>query len=166
MKFVKGNAVTALINGDADTLMHCCNCQNTFGGGIAKEIRERVPEAYKADSEAFSETEQGMILLGGYSESGSILYQTDEHSVINLYGQNHFGIHKRQVNYAALFSAITSCLTAYGLRKELKSVSKNAKIAIPYKMGCDRAGGDWDYVSTFIEDIEEIFNVDFIVYSL
>jgi O-acetyl-ADP-ribose deacetylase (regulator of RNase III) len=47
VKFKKGNAVSALIDGEVDYLLNCVNCQGKYASGIAKEIRERIPSAYR-----------------------------------------------------------------------------------------------------------------------
>lgn len=140
--FKLGNAVSALLDGEVEFLMHCCNCQNAFGSGIAKEIRERIPSAYEADT-VHHRRANGSI-LGSVSTDGSVL---------NLYGQDYFGRKSslmndnfsRQLSYVALVEAMLEAS---------KYVPKGSTIAVPYLMGCDRAGGDW---STVLNLMEEIF---------
>ena len=38
-------------------------------------------------------------------------------------------------------------------------------IAIPYRLGCGLAGGDWEIIKTILEKIEEQYNVIFIAYK-
>ena len=72
--------------------------------------------------------------MGTISEGGG---------VVNLIAQEKYGRGKRQVHYGhlvkALCRAAAYCSGTYG---------EKSTIIIPYKMACDRAGGDWDTVLT------------------
>lgn len=139
IKYVKGDAVQALAKGEVDYLLHCCNCQNNFGSGIAKTIKEVFPDAYELDC---SFARGGRNFLGNVGESTS--------GVLNLYGQEYYGYvgdyykkHKRQGNYGAIargFTLISSCISC-----------KDVTIAIPYKFASDRAGCDWGIIEELIE---------------
>lgn len=147
---VKKNAVTALLDNDVDLIAHCCNCQNTFGSGIAREIRERIPSAYDADTEAYQRSDS---LLGKWSSDGK---------VVNLYGQEFFGSGKRQINYGAYANALSSFVNEY-----LSSGgSQETIIGFPYKIGSDRAGGDWDIVCEITEGIMQSNSMKMIWFSL
>lgn len=64
IKIVKGNLLDAFDCGDINILIHGCNCFNTMGSGVARQIKERYPIAYEVDSE----TQNGDISkLGHYS---------------------------------------------------------------------------------------------------
>ena len=39
-------------------------------------------------------------------------------------------------------------------------------IAIPYKMGCGLAGGDWNKVTEILEEIEREYNILFIAHKI
>lgn len=73
------------------------------------------------------------------------LVQADKNTiVVNIFAQKNFGYDGK-------------CYTDYSaLRKGLETVRDNNKedcIAIPYLMGCHRGGGDWNIVSSMIEEI-------------
>lgn len=139
--FKLGNAVSALLEGEVEFLMHCCNCRNNFGSGIAKEIRERIPSAYEADTVHYRRATSS--ILGSVSTDGSVL---------NLYGQEYYGYapsvmknsFNRQLSYVALIEAMLEA-SIY--------VPKGSTIAVPYLMGSDRAGGKWEIVLTLLEEI-------------
>lgn len=83
LKQVTGNLIDLAIEGQFDAIVHGANCWNTFGSGIAREIRLRLPEAYAADRA----TVPGDIgKLGNYTRAKIMLL---EHSfkVINAYTQ-------------------------------------------------------------------------------
>jgi len=50
LKHAKGNLIDMAEAGLFDVIVHGCNCHNTMGSGIAREIRERYPEAYSIDT--------------------------------------------------------------------------------------------------------------------
>ncbi len=138
--FKLGNAVSALLDGEVEFLMHCCNCRNNFGSGIAKEIRERIPSAYKADIKHYNANGK---ILGSMSTDGRVL---------NLYGQDYFGRKSslmndnfsRQLSYIALVEAMLEAS---------RYAPKGSTISVPYLMGSDRAGGKWEIVLTLLEEI-------------
>jgi O-acetyl-ADP-ribose deacetylase (regulator of RNase III) len=69
---------------------HQANCQNTFGSGIARTIREMYPDAYKADCGA---AVAKVNTLGRFS-IGYIPTDNNPSSIsriYNLYGQNLYG---------------------------------------------------------------------------
>lgn len=136
--FKLGNAVSALLDGEVEFLMHCCNCQNNFGSGIAKEIKDRIPSAYEVDTQCYHSNMLGSMYTDG--------------KVLNLYGQKYYG-HKpslmkdnfnRQLSYVALVEAM--------LEAE-RYIPKGSTVAMPYLMGSDRAGGNWDVVFALVEEI-------------
>jgi O-acetyl-ADP-ribose deacetylase (regulator of RNase III) len=129
--FVEGNAIDALLNCEIDVLAHCANCQNTFGSGIAKEIRERLPKAYKADCDAVA---LDINRLGNCS-------LCSDGKVVNLYGQDLFGRDRRQVNYGAFASA---------LRRMKYFLLDDDVVGFPYRVASDRAGGDWEVIKELI----------------
>ena len=62
LKHAKGNLLDMAENGDFDIIVQGCNCFNTMGGGIAKEIRERYPHVAEADA---------TTMRGDYTKLGS-----------------------------------------------------------------------------------------------
>lgn len=49
MKTVHGNLIKMALEGKFDVIIHGCNCFNTFGAGIALQIKRIFPDAYEAD---------------------------------------------------------------------------------------------------------------------
>ena len=102
MKTIKGNIVTMGLDGDFDVIVQGCNCFNTMGAGLAKEIATRIPAAFVEDRR----TDPGdPKKLGKFSycmvESkvpGQILY------VINAYTQYHYR-GRKNADYEAIRSA-------------------------------------------------------------
>lgn len=77
----KGNLLDLAEEGKFDVIVHGCNCHNTMGSGIAREIRERYPQAYTADTK-YSQTKNKYEKLGTFSEAAA-----GEFIIINAYTQ-------------------------------------------------------------------------------
>ena len=95
-------------------------------------------------------------MLPGYSQ---IVY-TENKCIFNLFGQINYGYDgQRYTSYAHLAIALDRCFS------EMCEIGET-EIAIPYKMGCDRGGGDWEVVESILKDLSEKYNIDVYVYSL
>jgi O-acetyl-ADP-ribose deacetylase (regulator of RNase III) len=156
LTYVKGNLLTRQ---DIGIIGHQANCQNTFGGGIAKSIREMFPEAYAADTAAHN---AGMNRPGSISVSHRFPDAVSSiGTIFNLYGQNLNGKGKRQTNYEALFNALST------MAKEVchSSVMTGLTPAVgfPYLIGCGLGGGDWNIVERLIEVAFEHYDGDVII---
>ena len=133
--------------GGIQVVAHQCNCQNTFGSGIARTIREKFPEAYEADCQA---TKEGVNKLGNisFAEVRQRDY-TDIRFIFNLYGQNlgtdYNKLYDRKTDYEALFTALQK------MNNLCARTADNLTVAFPWKMGADRAKGDWRIVERLIE---------------
>ncbi len=147
--FKTGNVVSAVLDHEVDYMLHVTNSQRVMGSGVAKEVRDRIPEAYEA---YMDKQEKGVI---GTNTSGG--------NVVNMTAQQYYGYDKRRyLDYGAL----AECL--FKVREDLKMLPvmrKVWKIGIPDHMGSDRAGGDWD---TVLELVMGILGKDFqiVVYKL
>jgi O-acetyl-ADP-ribose deacetylase (regulator of RNase III) len=128
-----------LLEYPVDGIVHQANCFHTMGGGIARRIKEKFPEAYHAD---VSSATRGTNRLGTFSMA---VLPSNFH-IYNLYGQYNFGEMVRQTSYDAL------CL---GLEKIEKHARENGlkSLGVPKRMGCVLGGGSWNIVRAIIGDI-------------
>lgn len=162
-----------LLANDIMVIGHQANCQNTFGSGIARSIREMYPEAYMADTKA-SQSRQNM--LGNFSYANISLKNGIANSqgssisrIYNLYGQNLYGKGTRQTNYDALYSALEGMakhLEPTEADKMMFDYDRRPKVGFPYQMGSFRGGGSWDIVSRLIEVAFADYPNDVIIYRL
>lgn len=157
--YKEGNLLLAK---DVEVISHQANCQNTFGSGIARTIREMYPAAYEADCSA---ARAKVNTLGRFSV-GYIPAENNSSSIrriYNLYGQNLFGKGTRQTNYDALYSALE------GMANDLMENDMDLpapSVGFPYQMGSFRGGGSFDIVSRLIEVAFDDYPNDVIVYRL
>lgn len=109
MKIVNGNLIDLAEDGDFDVIIQGCNCQNTMGSGIAKEIRSRYPQAYEADLM----TKKGdRNKLGTYSVANTL-----DFLIINCYTQydyNRNGSRIDHFEYDAFQKILNILVDRYG----------------------------------------------------
>lgn len=137
MKTVTGNLIALAEDGEFDVIVHGCNCFCTMGAGIAKSIKSHFPAAYKADSK----TEKG-----AKSKLGTISYATIGLSkgnliVVNAYTQYNWRGTGKKVDYVAVRSVF----------KEIKEKFTGLRIGYP-AIGAGLAGGDWNIISSIINE--------------
>lgn len=139
IKTVKGNAVSALLDNEIDVLLHCANCQKTMASGIAREIKQRFPEAAQVDlaHPGSPEDRFGFVTIG-QRQREDLTYM----SVVNLYGQMYPGYPQpRPMNYGALSQALATAAV----------FSMGKRVGLPYNMASALAGGDWNIVLEMVE---------------
>lgn len=123
-----------------DAICHGCNIHNTFGAGLAAQIRKVFPSAYQADTDAYK---GGVSNLGEISFS-KIKWDKKDKWIFNLYQQEKFG--PLALDYKALKNSMTK------MREVCEKLELS--VAIPFRIGCGLSGGDWRVV---LEDIKEIW---------
>ena len=114
IEIIEGNLLDFPNN--INSIAHSCNTRNIMGGGIAKQIKDRYPEAYEADTEAFN-TEydkdgQYVHWLGKFSkaeikihrQSGDYFFE-DKACIYNMYTQASIG-KGREVHYEKFWQAL------------------------------------------------------------
>ena len=130
-----------------DAFIHQCNCFHTMGAGIAKQIREKYPEMYKAD---IAHGRRGDVTrLGKFSwvkcHDGKVGY--------NMYSQYNFGTMSRSTNYEAVANGLEAVCT----HAILNGIER---IGLPKNMGCTLGGGNWNIVKTIIEETFKGFSMN------
>lgn len=138
IQVIQGDLLDAFDKGEVDVIGHVVNCQGVMGSGIAKSIRERYPRVHRAYKELHNETDRSYDLLGHCQG----VYLSTTRAVYNLHAQYQYGSPTRDLDYGAL----GKCL--YEMANEL---DLETTVGFPYKMGSDRAKGDWDIVFEMIE---------------
>lgn len=129
----------------ADVLLHQVNCQGVMGRGIALEIRKTYPNVYKSYRK-YCQDRRYATSLGGTVHIVGVKDETTEIKYIaNLFGQYRYGTDKRYTDYdwfsKGFENVVDFCET------------HNLTLAIPYKIGCNNAGGSWDIIVMIMSDI-------------
>ena len=137
MKVVQGDLIEMALKGNFDVIVHGCNCFNTMGLGIARQIAVKCPEATIIDNY----TKRGDKGKLGHFTAAEIERGKIKFIVVNAYTQYGCNINKVNVDY----DAIKSC---FELIKERYS---GKRIGIP-KIGAGLARGDFNIISKIIEE--------------
>jgi O-acetyl-ADP-ribose deacetylase (regulator of RNase III) len=152
MKLIEGD----IFEGEWDGLVHCANLYHIMGGGIAKLIKNKFPEVYKADQET----------LKGPSKLGSFSHVCINHKdFFNLYAMEGIGnmgsVLGRNVRYDEMLDGMYKL--CYFIES---SLGGNSYVLAMPEMGCGLAGGDFSIVKPILAFVESNFTkVEFHIYS-
>jgi O-acetyl-ADP-ribose deacetylase (regulator of RNase III) len=121
---VKGNLLDMADNGEFDIIIHGCNCFNTMGAGIARQIADRYPSAQEADNK----TRRGDFMKLGNFTWG----RGDGFDILNAYTQyGTAGDGEDVFEYDAFKLVLRKVLHEFGA----------CRYGLPY-IGMGLAGGD------------------------
>lgn len=118
--------------------VHGCNCQNAMGAGIAKTVRECIPEAFEADMRT-KKGDRAKLGTIGIVPVKSTPYECSY--VINAYTQFYYG---RGVN--ADYEAIDACFEKIAAFMRDMSLTE---LTMP-KIGAGLARGDWEKIEPLV----------------
>lgn len=158
MKYVTGNLLNLAEQDQFDIIVHGCNCFNTMGSGIAKQIKDRYPKAYTVDQLT---TRGDVDKLGKITEAyvnGESVQQIAPHvrglhlkpfgfTVINAYTQYKYGSPEGDCDYAAIRSAFTQIKLLHDMNTQAPP-----RIGIP-QIGAGLAGGNWNAIESIIDSL-------------
>lgn len=134
-----------LLNATTDIIAHQVNCMGVMGSGVAAQIRERFPEVYVRYRNVCRYSEPDVLL--GMAQYVAIPGSSDEtrpHGVVNLFSQKTYGRYVVQTNYRAFRESLR-------VMKNIMYHRGYQSVALPYRIGCVRGGGDWNRVLRIIE---------------
>lgn len=149
-----------LFNTDAKFIAHQVNCMGKMGSGVALQVKHNYPHVY-VEYQRIVESTNKEDLIGkvqivpvnpayiGY-DCGDIDIPYTEQWICNLFAQNNYGYDGKQ--YTSI-EALEQCFKQLYILTFEKNNNYNAKIAMPYKIGCCRGGADWDEVYAMIDRI-------------
>jgi len=143
------NVYGDILEAKENIICHQVNCLGVMGAGLAKQIKNRYPEVYEYYYN-WCMRHNKEELLGRV-----ILVQTEQYSryIANVFGQIGIKSYK------------DGCVTNYeALENGLLVVKDEAKkcgwsVAIPYKIGCGLAGGNWYIVHSIIQKVFSDYDV-------
>lgn len=163
MIIMEGN----LLHTPIQIVAHQVNCCGVMGAGVARQIKNLYPEVYYA----YASYVKDFTELNDMPPLGECLVQeTDDgrHIILNVFGQDGYGRDKQYTDYEALRKGFVNGIR--WVRDEYQNGEYygmlQLTIAIPYKIGCGLAGGDWEVVKNMLERMEIEENVLFVAYEL
>ena len=147
IKIIDGN----LFNSKANIICHQTNTYGIMGSGVAAEVKKRYPKVFNSYRKDF---ENGLLKLGYVNFTTAKQNQV----IANMCGQDKFGYDGKQYTDYEAFREC--CQTIVKLCRIIKSNT----VAMPYKIGSDRGGADWDKIMDIL--LEEFTDVDLTLYKL
>ncbi|MCY7911145.1 macro domain-containing protein [Bacillus inaquosorum] len=137
-----------ILDASEDIICHQVNCQGVMGAGLAKQIRDRYPSAYRSYKHMCENVVFKPDLLLGR------IMQVKEHDgkvICHIFGQLSYGRRGLHTDYKALKHGLSLI--------KLKAKNYNKSVALPHGIGCGLAGGDWSEVHQMIEDVFDDYEV-------
>jgi O-acetyl-ADP-ribose deacetylase (regulator of RNase III) len=151
-----------LITAPVHIIAHQVNAQGRMASGVAKAIRAHFPGNYETYRAAY---EAGKLQLGAviwHQDSGSLrftdpyLYEPDTW-IANIVGQDRYGYDGGQyTDYSGLKAGLTT--VAQWARK-----NGFYEVGVP-KIGAGLGGGDWQKISSILEEVGKRENMCFTVF--
>lgn len=130
-----------LFESDASVFCHQVNCLGVWGSGIAKSMREIFPDVYEQYREICVKNKFNKLL------GNTAIIQSGNRYIANMFAQERFGYDG--IRYTS-YDAFYNCLVRI---KEFCEKNDINKIALPYKIGSDRGGADWNVIYSMIESV-------------
>lgn len=142
-----------ILNHQEDYMMHQVNCKATWSHGLSKVVFDKWPKSnvYQARKEKkVGDGTPGTIDIRG--------------KVINIFGQFMWGktIYEKQLKKR--FEWFKQCLDA--VKKHFCEYKTSFSIAVPYKIGCGLAGGNWKEYQEKLSNFNKSGNVKLVLYVL
>ena len=149
IKIVNGN----ILDSKENIICHQVNCMGVMGSGVAKVLRDKYPIIFDEYKE-FCIKNEGNLL-------GEVNFVKVEENkfVANIFGQYKYGADRKYTDYKALEKGIKWV-------HDISQLYSLSSVAIPYKIGCGLAGGDWSIVINIIREYFEYSNIECIIYRL
>jgi O-acetyl-ADP-ribose deacetylase (regulator of RNase III) len=136
LKHAEGNLIDMAEAGDFNIIVQGCNCFNTMGGGIAREIAERYPEAQEADNRTPK---------GAYNKLGNYTVMLGKQfNIINAYTQYNMSRGDDVFEYTAFEMILQKLAHQY----------PTSDFGFPY-IGMGLAGGDPNWIIPMLEAFAE-----------
>ena len=143
LKHATGDLLALAEAGEFDVIVHGCNCFNTMGGGIARQIRERYPEVAQVDSK----TKRGDYNKLGNWNSEEIIRKNGlvKFTAVNAYTQYNMSTGQDVFEYAAFELILKKLLHVYG----------GQRYGFPL-IGCGLARGDKDRIIALLKNFAKV----------
>jgi O-acetyl-ADP-ribose deacetylase (regulator of RNase III) len=142
LKYAEGNLIDMAEAGDFNVIVQGCNCFNTMGGGIAREIAERYPHVAAVDGKTIRGDYKK---LGNWTSENVILKNgTITFDIINAYTQYNMSRGNDVFEYNAFELILQKLAHQY----------PTSDFGFPY-IGMGLAGGNPDWIIPMLEAFAE-----------
>lgn len=124
-------------------IMHQVNCQGKMRSGVAKALSDKYPKVKECYLELCETVDSPEDVLG----LGQIVDIHGDGSlcVINAFTQLDYGYDGKKYTDEELLCRALMSMASYAKQRK-------ATLYIPYRIGCDLDGGNWECIEKFIID--------------
>lgn len=136
MNLIKGDLLQMGRDNQFDIVVHGCNCFNTMGGGIARQVKEQFPDAWLADQETLA-GDRNKLHNYTIGMSGRLV-------IINAYTQYGF-------NKTGEAADLFEYESFYSILKKLETRFGKYRFGFPM-IGMGLAGGRQDVILGMLQD--------------
>ena len=138
-----------ILKSGADYICHQVNCRGVMGAGLVLQLRKAYPQLYEDYRKLCNIL--GPNLLGKTSVYVDYNLKSKNYlatRIVNMFAQDGYGRNKVCTNYEAFESCVRDVIKVAD--RNNYDIFYNPVIAIPYKIGCGLAGGDWNIIENII----------------
>ncbi len=134
IEYIKGDVFTT----DCDVIAHGCNAQGVMGRGVAKQLKQRYPDAFQVYRDYCLSNNRDASILG------VVVWSVEKKIIIaNCITQEFYGSPDRHdVDY----DAVRKCMAHMEAKAKVQGFKT---IAMP-KIGAGLGGGDWNTIAQII----------------
>ena len=151
---------TDIFTFESDVLIQGCNCFNTMGAGIAKEIKRIFPDAWKADLATIKGDKNK---LGTFTFSSN---KTKPYYIVNLYTQYTYW-DKQDMFYVDAFYKGMASVIDFFISKRAKANKENKTITFSLPaIGLGLANGKPEDIFLVLKNLEKKYEKDNIIIAL
>lgn len=144
------NKVGNILNAEENIICHQVNINGVMGGGLARQIAQKYPEAEKIYHNFCERHDFSYKKLAGEVQ---LLKINNRRGIANCFTQKE--------NFDTDYRRLKKCFAR--LLKYCKQ--RGLTVAVPHKYGCGIANGDWNIVLNVFRELSKKYNVDVSVYK-
>lgn len=157
VRYVNGNILSGLDDSQRIFICQQVNCQGVMGAGLAKQIRAKWPVVF-TEYKSLCDKNCQKYQLGDCQ----VVEVDKKICIANIFGQLNYGTDKRYTSYFAISLGFHKLFNNYWT----PSGRQDLIFRIPYGFGCGLGGGDWDVVSSIIEDAAYQYDMNVEIWKL
>jgi O-acetyl-ADP-ribose deacetylase (regulator of RNase III) len=135
-----------ITNTHLEFIVHGCNDKGVFNKGVAKAIRQAFPNAYTQYISEYKTKALGQAIIA-HDERGYVIG--------NLLTQSGYGLIGQYAQVEWIYDALVDFIE-----------STFATVIASPKIGCGLGGLTWEEVEPIYCEIEDKYNVVFVIYTL
>lgn len=124
-----------ILKAKENIIVHQVNELGVMGAGLALQIKNKYPQVFTKYKQIANKDCWGQI---------QFVQIADNKFICNMFSQKGISRTHRTTDYELM----RKCLTKLNTLAE----QHNLTVAIPYKIGCGLAGGDWNIVEQIIKE--------------